>query len=332
MYRKVQKKQIVYCTQESGGVGDDIASLPAVNFILENHPHIEIVLWVKSYFKSIAQRTLKHPRLTIYTFDEKDKIQRDIPVKRFSGNPYTNLASHTTEQAFDILCNTRPDDVNFYNYLPINTTNISIKRFKLPEKYVVVPTGYTAKVREMIPEVVNGLSDYINTKGYTPVYLGRESTPETSDLSKVIKGKFSDENDYTKGINLINKTSMLEAVQILKGAKTIVGLDNGIIHLAATTDIPIVCGFTTVKPEHRAPYRHGIKGWNFYPVVPEGCRFCQSNWTFTFFHNFTKCFYDDYVCCQNLTTNLYIEQLQKVFNKIEGMDELVEETEKLELY
>ena len=289
MYRSQLSKQELYLCQDQGGIGDDLAGLPVVKFILDNHPQVYITLWVKSYFKTVARKSLPvTDHLVIRSFDEvKEYAKENIPVKKYAGIPYTNLGSHMTEHAFDIWANTRPSDPNYYNYLPINLKGIYINRFNLPEKYVVIPTGYTAKVREFRPEIVNNIIDYVLSKGYTPVFLGRESTPENSDATKVIKGNFSQEIRYDKGINLINQTDLLESTNIIKEAKCIVGLDNELLHLAATTEIPIISSFSSVNPLHRLPYRHGIKGWNCYPITLTRdelkCIHCQSNFTMNTF-------------------------------------------------
>lgn len=317
MYRNTLPKQEVYVLCDIGGLGDILAQLPVIPYILDNHPHIYLTYWLGSFMKTVAKKSLPvTDRLVIRSFDEKHLAKGNVPVKKFSGNIYTNLANHMTTQAYDIFCNTQPNDVKYYNYLPIDLKGVYINRFELPENYVVIPTGYTAPVREFHPDVVNNIIDYVISKNYTPVFLGRETTKENSDDSKIIKGNFSNKINFDKGINLINKTDMLESTKIIKGAKTIVGLDNGLLHLAATTDIAIVGGFTTVNPEHRLPYRHNVKGWNYYPVVLTEdelkCRFCQSNMTFLYDFNMTKCFYKDYKCITLLSSDKYINELEKI--------------------
>lgn len=317
MYRYQLPKQEVYLCQDINGLGDDIANLPVIKFILDKHPHVYITLWVKSYFKTLARKSLPETeRLVIRTFSEKNEAKDNIPVKKMGGIPYTTLGTHPTIHCYDIWANTQPEDPNYYNYLPINLKGVYINRFNLPKNYVIVCTGYTAKVREFRPEIVNQLIEYILSKGYTPVFLGRESTPENSDATKVIKGNFSQEIQFDKGINLINQTDLLESTKIIKGAKCIVGLDNGLLHLAATTDVAIVGGYTTVRPEHRLPYRHGIKGWNYYPVTltPEElpCVHCQSNWTFTYGFDFRMCYHTDYKCTELLVAQKYINELEKI--------------------
>ncbi len=316
MYRSILPKQEVYICFDSG-IGDCVARLPAIPFILDKHPQVYITLWVPKYFKTIARKSLpESDRLIIRDYSEKSYIKKDIPVKKFDGIPYTNLASHMTIHAYDILVNTQPEDVNYYNYLPINTKGVYINRFELPERYIILPTGFTAPVREMRPHIVNNIIDYLLGKGYTPVFLGREVTKEDSGTELFIKGKFNQEINFDKGINLINKTEMLETVKIIQGAKGIVGLDNGLIHITGTTDLPIVCGFSSVKSHQRAPYRHGIKGWNFFPVELTteelACSQCQSNWTFLFNTDMRFCYHKDYKCIEMLTADKYIKELEKI--------------------
>src|SRR5207245_757155 len=113
----------------------------------------------------------------------------------------------------------------------------------------------------------------------------------------------------------INKTNLLESREIINKAKTIVGLDNGLLHIAGTTNIPIIGGFTTVEPKYRMPYRNNVLGYNYYPVVPPEslvCRFCQSNWTFTYEQDFKVCYYKDYLCIKQLSADLYIKELEKI--------------------
>jgi ADP-heptose:LPS heptosyltransferase len=316
MYRYELPKQEVYFCLESG-IGDCIAALPTILFVLNNHPQVYITLWVPTFFKTIARKSLpQSERLMVRDYSEKEHIKEGVPVKKFSGIPYTNLSRHMTIHAFDILVNTQPEDHNDYNYLPIDTKGVYLKRFNLPEKYIIICTGYTAKVREFKPEVVNPIIDYVIEKGYTPVFLGKEVTKEDSGAELFIKGNFNDTISFHKGINLINQTDMLEMVKIIKGAKCIVGLDNGLLHIAATTEIPIVAGFSSVKSYHRSPFRRGIAGWNFYPVELYTseliCTHCQSNMVYTYKQDFRECFYGDYKCLSMLTADRYIRKMEKI--------------------
>lgn len=286
--------------------------------MLEFYPHLDITLAVPKFFESIAKRSLsKSKRLKIINFDEAKTLDKTLPVKSFARTGfYNNLSTHMTDHAFRILTSQEVED-KYKNYLPIKTKDISIKRFLLPKKYVVIPTGFTAKVREIRPEVVNEISCYLVLKGYAPVYLGKRETYAASGVS--IIGEFSDEIDFGLGIDLRDQTTILETTRIIQEASGIVGLDNGLLHIGGTTDIPIVGGFTTVNPVHRMPYRNDILGDNFYPVVLTdeelACNFCQSNNSLTLEHpqgDFRFCIYNDYQCTKLLNGQKYIDKLEEI--------------------
>lgn len=317
MYRSSQMTTFMNVLLDQGGCGDLIAWLPSLKFIYNEHPHVHVRVWLPDFFYEFAARCLKgtEKRITLHKLSAGFKfLNKNYHTVSFKMTPYTNLGAHMTEHAFEIICHNKPDDKNHLNYLPVvNLDMIDTSRFVLPNKYVVVTTGFTAPVREFLPEHVNKISKYLNDKGYTPVYLGKQTT--NTGIQHVIKGNFNTEINYSYGINLIDQTTLFECTKLCSKAAAVVGLDNGILHLAATTDVPIVGGFTTVNPNHRMPYRHGILGWQYYPVVPPEslkCRFCQSNWQFTNGHDFKLCFYNDYACTKELSADLYIEQLEKI--------------------
>lgn len=286
--------------------------MPAIKYIVDNHPHVILYLFVPDFFKEFARRSV--PNLeNIYGFSDKSKFNDKYPCKAFSMHRFNNLGTHMTIHAFTMLCNTHPEDLNAYNYLELDTSDQDLSKFNLPRDYVVITTGFTAPVREFLPEYINEISDYIVKKGYIPVYLGKKETP--NGAGHIIKGEFREEINFSNGVNLIDQTSLLESREIIKHAKVIIGLDNGLLHIAGTCDVPIVGGFTSVNPIHRMPYRSGQMGKDFYPVVPNedlACRFCQSNFQFTYNFKFTHCYYNDYKCLKMLSPDLYINQLEKI--------------------
>lgn len=295
-----------------GGLGDNIARMSAVKFIKDTNKNIIINLIVPDYFKELANNLVGG--LEIHKFSEGPQHWVGKLAVQSQNTAHNALKSHLVDHAFHVLVN-RQVGIEHKNYCKLNTDGIDVTKFNLPEKYVVVTTGFTAPVREMLPQVVNDVVTFVKSKGYEVVFLG--SKEATTGMHENIQGNFKSEIDYTAGIDLINKTTILEAGKIIAGARTIVGTDNGLLHLAGTTDIPIIFGLTTVNPIHRLPYRANMLGWNCFTVVPEEslkCRFCQSNWDFVYNHDFKQCFYKDYKCTKMLTANKYIENLQLVLN------------------
>lgn len=294
-----------------GGLGDNIARLPAIKYITERHPHVQEIVWVADYFYDLAKNML--PNVNFKKYSQNKDYDEKLPARSTGNKAFQNLKVHMTDHAFYLLASELPS-VEHRNYLKLNTNSISINKFNLPKNYVVVTTGFTAPIREFLPEYINTVCDYIISKGYKIVFLGNEQI-QTGIPDDNIKGHFKSGVNYHKGINLINKTNLLEAGKIISKAKTIVGLDNGLLHLAACTDIPIVGSFTSVDPMHRIPYRNNIIGHNFYPIVPpdsEPEKFCQSRWDFCFEHDFKFSYYNNDSLIKSVTSDLYIKELEKI--------------------
>ncbi len=310
------KRMDVNCILLNGGVGDHIGSLVAIDYIIKTYPWINLLIWVPDFLLDFAKNLLPKKAI-VRDFTTMRKVNgpydRDKPTKTTEWDGVTSpMKMHSVDYAFLKLCD-EVVSVDKKNYLKVKFDKVAISHYNLPEKYVVFTPAFTVGVREFSPKTVNELSDYVISKGYTPVYLGQNYTP--SGFKHVIEGKVSEELDLTKGINLINKTSLLQVAKIEQGAAAVVGVDCGLLHVAGCTDAPIVAGFTTVRPEHRAPIRNNELGWNFHPVVPDvslECRFCQSDTNFLYDVNYTKCMYGDYKCVELLNSAKYIEKLEKI--------------------
>lgn len=132
-----------------------------------------------------------------------------------------------------------------------------------------------------------------------------------------IKGSFPDINGVL-GLDLIDKTTVLQAANIMSGALAVVGVDNGLLHLAGCSKVPIVAGFTTVSPDIRLPYRDGVLGKDCYVVTPPAtlaCRFCQQGTNFLYGHDYRNCLYKndsalDRLCTKSITADRFIHHLE----------------------
>lgn len=300
-----------------GGLGDNIARIPVLNYLLQTYPNLTIHAFFHDYFIPVAQnytKTWDKSRLFLYKWSEAEKYYNEkLVTKSFKHAAFHNLSMHMTEHAYTVVCNTLPEEKHWYNYPKLDLAGISLQKFGLPKEYVVVTTAFTAPVREFLPEHVNKIVAYLKSQGKEIVFLGQKKT--TTGTSHTIVGNLSDDVDFSQGLDLIDKTTLLEAAKVLSEAQLVVGLDNGLVHLAACSDVPVVCGFTTVKPEHRAPYRNDVKSWNFHSVVPPQsleCRFCQSTGIFDVKQDFRFCKFKDNLCTKVLDADLYIEEIKKV--------------------
>lgn len=295
----------------NGGVGDHIASLTAVDYIVKQYPWITPLVWVPDFLKEFARHVLPNVYVNDYTSMAK-KYDSDKTTKTTEWDGIISpMKIHCLDYAFLKLCDENPS-IEHKNYLKINSSKIDVSRFNLPKDYVVITTGFTAEVREFPASEINQVSDYVLSKGLIPVFIGQKNT--TTGSSYMIKGTFKPEIDFSKGISLIDQTSLLEAAEIINGSRAAIGVDNGLLHVAGCTNAKIIAGFTTVSPELRLPVRNNVLGYDCYTVLPDedlSCKFCQVKTNFLYGHSYTKCLYNKPVCVSQMTASKFISNLQK---------------------
>lgn len=296
----------------TGGLGDNICSLPVMRYIKDKYPWVTPYFYVPDYFLPLVKNMM--PDLISRPFSKGTKLfNPKWPGRQTAMKGHDSLSTHLVDYNFHALAN-KQVDIKDKNYLKLNLDWIHIDKFKLPKEYVVITTGFTAKIREFLPEKVNSIVKYLNDRNMPVVFLGSHQANTGGMVSNII-GEFNDEIDYSKGINLVDETSLLEAGKIIAGSKCIIGLDNGLMHLAGCTDVPIIGAFTSVSPHLRNPYRNNELGWNCYNIIPpESCkeRFFQSNIDFLYDFDFRNCYYNDYEMIKSLRVEDFIEALEKV--------------------
>lgn len=289
-----------------------------INFIERHYPNIRVHLWVPVFFRDYAKRCVTTKNIFIRDFTEAAKHwKHGMPTYVFGNKAdrFNNLSCHMVDHAFFFL-NFQPISIKDKNYPRVNLDGVKLPpNVDLPEKYAVVCTGFTTEVRELLPEHVNKISDYLVEQGITPVYLGNKAAP--NGMGHVIMPKFHEEVDYSKGIDLLNQTSLLQAAKVIEGSKCLVGLDCGLHHIAGCTDVPIVMGFSSLLAEHRLPYRNGVLGDGCYPVEltdeENKHRGFQSKSPFAYNRNFTRFICDEERnVLKQLNADKYIEQIRKL--------------------
>jgi len=110
------------------------------------------------------------------------------------------------------------------------------------------------------------LTGRLNDMGIAVVSIGRDSS-ETGFFN-VQKPVFN--FHIENGANLMNKTSISECWHLINGSMCFVTMDSGLLHLAGTTETPIVHLGSSLRAEFRAPYRKGSQEWR-YRYVRGGC-------------------------------------------------------------
>lgn len=303
-----------------GGLGDALAALPVVRYLHIEHGELHpITLWVPDYLEELAK--VCFPQIKVYNFSKRHVMWKSGPTLQTRNlNPMPSLLrKHILHYAVDMLADgVMPKEYQSYLKPSLENISVDIDKFNVKwDKAILITPYYTSGVRKMNKECIDGVSQWCVDNDYVPVYIGKRKTiVHTEDNENAFKHNtiiaISDQFK-NMGVNLTNRTSLLETLAIMQKSAAIVGVDNGLIHLAGMTDIPIVAAYTTCKAFLRAPLWEGAPRANMTLIeAPVSCQGCQSNWTLDFKQNFTKCFYRDVACVKSLNSNMFIEGLEKL--------------------
>lgn len=279
----------------NGGIGDFINFTAALTWVAETQKHVDGFVWAHPPMLEVCQHLFKKYRhWKVYDRAQFTKfvVEGSYIIAPNRGTQLLNATgAHLLDLGFNYFAqlDKAPDG---WGHLPVIDYMGPWKwpQIKQAGKYAIFTPGATAPARTMPVKAFNELVAYTKSLGVTPVFLGK----------KVVMGdyvaNFEEGYDYTNGIDLREQTSMLEAVQVMRGAEFVIGLDNGLLHFAGTTNVPIIYGHNVTTVEHRKIQRKSGVTIDIY-ISPQilSCSGCQSKMRFTR-HNFNKCIYGDLKC------------------------------------
>lgn len=280
----------------NGGMGDYIAYLCALEWIAKSHPQVLGRIYCGEYFIPIIENVFKkHRRWKVYpkSLLTEEKVKEGKTLAPHTHYP-DRIGMSSLELGYVYFANMNPvpDDGQYYPQLDFTGYDIDA-----PSSPYVVMTPYsTNETRTMSPKAFNGIKDWLIAQGITPIFVGKREVTNNRVVN-IHKGY-----DLTGGVDMTNQTTVLSAAGIMSKAKAVVGLDNGLLHLAAMTEVPIVFGYTVSSPCHAKPSRKSGKIFNIHPDTESlSCTFCMSKMRFFFSHDFGKCAYGDLACIEVLS-------------------------------
>ncbi len=273
---------------KTAAMGDMICWMAAIVHIAENYNFVNGHLIVPRYFFQVAANVLhKFPQWQIHADKIPERLQDGKPLKRQLEFPINATGAHLLDLGFIYFMQMTPppDGADIYPELDLSN---EVLPPKLRGKKFIVMTPVIGAVTRMMPvKTYNKIVDYIVNIGLTPVHLGKS---EMLNRSLTINEGY----DLTKGINLIDETTLKEAALIMKCAEMVVGIDNGLLHLAGMTDATILYGYTIAGPRQRQIKRRHGRTYELYgdkKTIP--CLFCQEHVRFIIDHSFKTCLYQE---------------------------------------
>lgn len=294
------------------GMGGYINYAGVTTWLAKNQPFIHGRIWVEQFLVPLMKDI--HAPYKNWIVQPSNEFQRLVEHGTATIGPMLSIGGRPAKREFLTALGTHPFDVGFGYYastcpapkdayLPV----LDYSRDKLPPKvkragdYIVFTAGGTTPIRTMKGEHLNPLIKYAKSLGLTPVFLGKRDILANG----VATTTYIDSSDYDSGIDLRDQTTVKDAAVIMQHAKATVGLDGGLLHLAALMqDSRIVFGYNITTVEHREPRRLHGKTVNVALSREElACTACQSTWKNMFGHFYDKCFYKDQKCLDLLFAN-----------------------------
>lgn len=272
----------IYCLN-SAAVGDLIASAPSLKYAIDNfHKKTQYFVGIHDHFKPLFPFIPEDKFIEVKDDYDKTFAVRHLNIPGIGGMNCRLTPSRfklTEYASIGLLGRIVSEDKLKYISLP----TVDVSHFGVDfSNSVIIITTYRDRQRTILASEIVKIAEYVASKGLTPVYVGK-----TGAISIWKNSLAKTDFEYPGfGIDLMNKTSLLELATIMGQAKAVVGMDSGPIHLAFTTDVPVVCGFTTVAPDLRIPYRGLAKTEAVTPNIY--CNFCESDWGLNAW-NFSNC-------------------------------------------
>jgi len=311
------KNIMINVVMDQGGLGDMITRIPAIKYMLRTNPQMFMTLWCPDYFIDLANLLLQECTLLEikHIDDYKANCDWDKPHFSFRHAQHTSMATNLTRYAFNMLVNKEVAEAELE--YPSAARN---PKSPLESTYVVITTNYIAPARRFMQDEACKLINYFTSHGTEVILLGKQDFKVRSGKQDTsIKSDTLEIPPHPLVADKRDQTTLLEALDIMSKAQCVLGVDNGLIHLAACTDVPIVMGFTSVDPEHRRIIRHGELSWRLYHVQPSTslqCRYCESRMGLIYGHRFKFCFYDDYTCCSQMTSDKFVAQYKQAMGDL----------------
>jgi hypothetical protein len=289
-----------------GGMGDFVNYAGATTWVAQNCPWDEIYIMAPRYLNELL-------KLIHSSFDNVNVIASEEAKAFFDQNdgitircPNLVIKGAMTNQQFLTCLGAHPFDVGFAYYANLTPPPadamlpmLDLPKESLPaelqnKRYVVIPVGNQAPARKTTGKHLNPIIDHIKGKGMLPVFLGKADLLDNGKITSTFAGDIY----YKRGLDLRDKTSVVEAATIMQHAVCTVGLDSGLLHVAALMkDSKIIFGYNITTVAHREPRRNW--GYTINLNVTETdieCAACQSRLRNFPIHQFDQCLYGDTRC------------------------------------
>jgi len=241
--------------RRTGAFGDALMATPIIREISKRYPESKIIVATHcpdAFFKN--KRVFSIVR-SIEQLHDTCEVVFDLD-NAYENRPKMSIVDAYAESVFghklvDNSLELYSDEDDFRNAFPF-LSSINFDRDKVIVIHMAVSWENRTWPRASWMQVIKSLA----TRGYKIVVIGK-GADFRSDL-------------YTNVTNVLERLKIPEIREIIKRAACFVSIDSGMIHVAQTTNTPIVSLFTVADPKFRI-----VKDEKVKVLVPKSdCRFC----------------------------------------------------------
>lgn len=281
---------------QHGGMGDYIAWTVAFRWMVKNCPWIDGRIWAPAYFIEFVRHFFDRvPGWKVFQIEDFHKLAEHGSLIRGSSDDKPQLVNATGASLIKIgffyFANHDPTEAElaelYYPQLKLHAGHMPQELRGKEKKYAVFTPGGTTYARLVRGRHINPLIAHAKRLGLIPVVLGKHHLSD-------IHASYYDEGISWEGVlDLREKTTLLQAAAVMKNAAYTVGLDNGLLHLAACTDANIVAGYNIEHPSRRTlPRPVGRTQIVTLSRKELACVFCETHIKGVCYHNFKNCFHE----------------------------------------
>jgi hypothetical protein len=250
-------KPICLNLSECNGLGDLLCATPTIKKLHDAYEKkIYVLSKMPELFKNnpYVEKSLKSSSVDMTYFNENFLMHNsfyNVGKKNERGIEFKhNMMDIRQFHAIHLGFMLGEDEMECF-YEPLTSLTIEV-----PEKYVLIHPVSTWESRTWKAENWMQLTQSLNDLGISVVSIGKDSS-ETGFFN-VQKPVFNFE--IPNGLNLMNKTSISDCWHIINKARCFVTMDSGLLHLAGTTNTPIIHLGSSINPAFRIPRRKSDSG------------------------------------------------------------------------
>lgn len=231
--------------RRTGALGDVLAVTPLVKAFRAEHPRTSIKIETSYGFVFDGNPDLE-PREQGADSLEDMFVDLDLAYER-------RPDMHIVDAYFATLMSDQSD--------AMKTMKFTRDKDWLNPNTVVIHAARSWASRTFRPDYWDGVAHGLRAMKLRPVFVGT----------------VRDYGGPLWATNTLGRINVRQLASLISGAALFVGSDSGLLHLAGTTDVPIVGLYTSVRAKYRMPYRYGHLGWNMIGLEPGEdltCRGC----------------------------------------------------------